>query len=75
MYTTTLSPLGDPVAGPLPTVSGWGLMAAGTPAIMTLSVGLSAGWIGAYSPTPTMGWGLAAVPRDMPFSTVFAAMT
>lgn len=74
VYTTTLSPLGEPVAGSLATVSGWGLTAAGTPAIMTLSVGLSAGWIGAYSTTPIVGCGLATVPRGNAFGTVVVTM-
>lgn len=75
VYTTTLSPLGEPVAGSLPTVSSWGLTAAGTPAILTLSVGLSTGWIGACSTTPTMGCGLATVPRGNAFGTVVVTMT
>lgn len=75
VYTTTLSPLGEPVAGSLPTVSGWGLTTAETPAIMTLSVGLSAGWIGAYSPTPTVVCGLAIVPPGNAIGTVVVTMT
>ena len=75
VYTTTLSPLGEPVAGSLSTVSGWGLTAAETPAIMTLSVGLSAGWIGAYSTTPIVVCGLATVPRGNAFGTVVVTMT
>lgn len=75
VYTTTLSPLREPVAGSLPTVSGWGLTTAETPAIMTLSVGLSAGWIGACSPTPTVVCGLATVPPGNAIGTVVVTMT